>query len=218
VESHIIAIIKKAASGDMQAQTAVYEFFNLRFLKYAAGLLLRKGCPLPEQHSHGVVSAAWGNIFKGLPGLWSPYNFYGWALRIIGNSAYGHLSQCIKQQNEISFNSRAKRPPGESGEREIPFDPASLGSRDDVFFSGILIDQIKTIAAGISPKFLTILELRLEEGWDERAIAERIGETYGNTRTIYSRGMRALMRALGVEKKKELKKRFPPKKTDDDIH
>lgn len=219
MKSHITRLIEKAASGDKQAQTDIYEAYNPRFEGYAYRLLLRKHCPVWAQHMGGAVNAAWGKIFKGLPGLKSSYKFNRWALKIVRNSLYTHLRQCIRQQKEISFGSLGKRSSDDSGERYIPFDPPSaspfLGSREDVIFSGILANEVLSIAATINEKLPDILYLRFFEGLDELSISERIGKSYDNTRTIYSRGIKRLVILLGAEKKRQLKKKFPRERKDD---
>lgn len=207
----LAALITAALAHDERAQQELYELFNARFQRFASRFLSRQGCCVPEQHSFGVVSAAWGNIFNSLGALWSPANFNSWALQIVRNDANEHLRQCIRQQHEVSFDSLKKKSSDESGEKEIPFDPPSLVDDDTVISNALLADEILHIAADISPKLYAILNLQLVEGLALPAIAKHIGETYDNTRTIRSRGLQELRRRV-TGKMNELKKRLDKKK------
>jgi DNA-directed RNA polymerase specialized sigma24 family protein len=219
VKSHEIALIEKAVSGDVPAAAELYEAVKPRFEQLAEGFLREKGCCAPEQHCKDVAEAARVKIFSSLATLWSPYNFKGWSERIISNCCWDHLKQCW---NEVSFNSLAQRTTDESGESEIEFDPPSpdpsfLGGRDAVVFSAVLINEILTRAAGpdYPPRFHDILKMQLSEDLDLRSVAGRLDMSYDNVRTIHSRGIRQLMRDLGVEKQKEMKKKLTRGKKED---
>lgn len=195
----LAALVEAASTGDARAQHELHERFNPRFGAFANYLLSRKGCCQPHQHSLDVLNAAWGNIFHSLGKgkLWSPSNFYKWGRGIVYNETNNHLGSCIEQQNfEIPIASLTRTSSDESGEREIPFEPASLVDDRTVIDNGLLADEILSVASEISPKFHAILYLQVTNDLGLKEIAGRIGESYDNTRTIYSRGIKQLRRKM----------------------
>lgn len=192
-------LIAGVRSGDEQARQSLYESFNPQFHTLASNYLRQHGSGVLDDCQE-VINSAWANIFKSIDQLHDPNHFVPWARRILINEANRHLRRTINtQRHEVHFDDILKKDPDGAQGQELPFESEPLVDRVAVFDATRLADKVLTISYDISPKFYRILLMRWTEDLDFREIARRIGESYGNTRTIYSRGMRELKRRLAEE-------------------
>jgi DNA-directed RNA polymerase specialized sigma24 family protein len=197
---NLTASIEAILAGDEFARQELIKQLDPTFLKWALKLLKDKGCGTPSQDVRGVVDTAWGKIFARFHQMWSPANLGSWSHTIIERVVSDHSRACRKRsENEIPFDLLTRKPSAESGETAILFDPACLEDYASTISGALWWDEAKLVAETIPGKFAVILVLRIEEDLGFRDIAERIGESCDNTRTIYIRGLAKLKKKLGFE-------------------
>jgi RNA polymerase sigma factor (sigma-70 family) len=192
-------LIAAVRSGDEQAWQSLYETYNPRLHALASSYLRQHGSQVPDDWQE-VVNSTWANIFKYIDQLHDPSHFFAWARTVLINEANKLLHRNINtQRREVHFDDLLKKDPDGAQRQELPFESEPLVDRVAVYEANRLADKVLTIAYDISPKFYRILLMQLTEDLDLREIARRTGESYGNTRTILSRGKRELKRRLSAE-------------------
>jgi RNA polymerase sigma factor (sigma-70 family) len=212
-------LIMAATSGVGQAQVDLRKKVEPALRRWAGAILPGLGCN-QQLHIEEVVEAAWHNIYIRLPKLDVPYALFRYGHITVRRGALRHIRRCEKL---ISLESLLQASDDESGEETIPLVPAELRDEGDSVTMGRLSDEILHIAKKIDPQFRKMLEPRFGEDLSLKEIAKRIEESYGNTRTRYSRWLiqlRAIvlnsdeMTRLLIEKKKK-EKRKKKKQPDD---
>lgn len=208
--SSLANLIRTAASGDEQAQLDLRKKLEPKLRRWAYSDLQELDCHKPELHMEEVAEEARDNIFKGLPRLREPYALFRYSKITVRRGALQHYRR--RCQMLTSLESLRLRSDDESGEETIPFEPAELRDNDESIINGRLTNELLYIAGTIDPKFCKLLELRFCEGLNWREVAESIGKSYDNTRTLYSRWLFKLqvevlslkeMKGILFEKKKK---------------
>ena len=175
-------LLKAVGAGDECAQESFYEKFATPFLRDINHLLRLKGCANSEQDGPGVLSSVCRKVFQYLHKLRNEDSFIPWTKEIIRNEVNAHLAYCIKKQKEL---------PADDYQNQ----PAVIATPDEVILCAERLAQVMALAATIHPKLPDILYCRLEDmRFDE--IAVLVDESYGNVRTIYSRGLKRIRSIL----------------------
>lgn len=178
------ALLKAVVAGDERAKQTLYEEFKPPLHSFTKRYLQLKGCANPDEDSIEVEDSAWSKIFHNIGKLRNHDSFVRWIKQIIRNEANNHLQVCIEKQEDVSF---------EDVQNE-PF--AQIVSAEEVIASAERVEEILILAKTIHPKLPEILRLRFIEELSLCEIAALVDESYGNVRTLYSRGLKKLRAML----------------------
>jgi RNA polymerase sigma factor (sigma-70 family) len=177
--SSLERLLRAISAGDERAQQGLYERFKPLFHNAVKHRLRLKGCANPDEDTFEVANAVWGKTFQYLGKLRNYDSFVCWAHQIMESEVNAHLARCIRWQAEI---------PLEGFENE----PARIASAEEIVSNAERVEKILVLAETIDSRLPAIIMLRHSEELSFAEIANRIGESPGNVRTIYSRGIKKL--------------------------
>jgi RNA polymerase sigma factor (sigma-70 family) len=176
-------LLEAVSAGDEGAKQRLcqrYDFNLCGFARYYSSL---KGCRAPDDHSRDINQTAWETIFRSIIQLRDPNSFVPWAKQIIRREVIEHVSGpkgCWKGQQNIDSLEEAQR-----------LSSAGIVPAHELIMRAVLVDEVFDLAETFHPKLPKIMRLRIE-GLGFKEIALSVEESYGNVRTIYSRGLKEL--------------------------
>ena len=142
--------------------------------------LRAKHCKEPREHAEGVCSNAWINALRSLHTVQDWTKFEGWLVVIAINEANRHLTQCIRKEKRDAELDESIPPRAELTDY--------YKSRD----AAIDVDQMLSYVESLSEDLGSIFRLRYIRGFTFDEIAQTLGKSTENIRTLHYRALRKI--------------------------
>jgi len=149
--------------------------------------LRAKHCQQPREHAEGVCSNSLINALRSLHTVQDWQKFEGWLQTIATNEARRHLRFCIRREKRDA----------ELNEEFLP--RARLTSYYDSVDAAIDVDRMLRYLGSISEDLESIFRLRYVMGFSFDEIAQRIGKSTENVRTLHYRALRKIQEKFHYE-------------------
>ncbi|HET9713194.1 MAG TPA: sigma-70 family RNA polymerase sigma factor [Pyrinomonadaceae bacterium] len=146
-----------------------------------------KHCKQPREHAEGVCSCAWINALRSLHTVQDWTKFEGWLVAIAINEARRHLTQCIRREKRDAELDEALLPRAQLTDY--------YHSRD----AAIDVDQMLSYVESLSEDLGSIFRLRYIRGLTFDEIAQRLGKSTENIRTLHYRALRKIREKFNYE-------------------
>lgn len=183
-------LIRSVIAEDEEAQWTLLDLCESHICPYIRHQLEINRCVNPPQDSRAVAN--WvcykASDPKNLKKLEEPEAFFGWLYKMTRREAIAHLKECTKNQHvELK-----------------DCDPQAVVSSSEMIEASEQIQQILIRAKTVDKRLYNILVLQLQ-GFTDQEIAESMGISENNVRTIRSRKLLKLRAILNESKKKDTK-------------
>jgi len=142
--------------------------------------LREKHCKQPREHAEGVCSNAWINALRSLHTVQDWTKFEGWLVAIAINEANRHLTQCIRKEKRDAELDESLLPRAQLTDY--------YKSRD----AAIDVDQMLSYVESLSEDLGSIFRLRYIRGFTFDEIAQTLGKSTENIRTLHYRALRKI--------------------------
>ena len=190
-------LIRSVIAEDEEAQWTLLDLCESHIYPYIRHQLEINRCVNPPQDSRDIAN--WvcykASDPKNLKKLEKPEAFFGWLYKMAKREVIAHLKKCTKNPHvELK-----------------DCDPLAVTSSEQMIEASDQIQQILIRAKTVDKRLYDILVLQLQ-GFTDQEIAERMGISENNVRTIRSRKLLKLRAILKDSKKKDPKKKDSKKK------
>ena len=165
-----------AARGDRLAFTAIYDRFADRLHDFCAGMLRDRDAAADCVQDVFVIAAS------KLNSLEDPHRLRAWLYAIARHEALAALKKRRRERPSDEL------PDTDSGEPDL----ATLAARNE------LADLIEEAFGGLSDRDRTVYELAYRHGLDGQELADALGVTHTNARTLLGRVRDGIERSLGA--------------------
>jgi len=151
------------------------------------GYLHGKHCQQPREHAEGVCSNAWINAVRNRHKVQDWTKFEAWLHKIAENEAKRHLTQCIRREKRDA----------ELDESVLPHAQLTdyYTSRDAAIDCGRMLCYADSLSEDVG----SIFRLRYVRGLTFEEIAQRLGKTTENVRTLHYRALRKIKEKFNYE-------------------